>query len=127
MKTLRLQINSQSGHYNLMDSRDESIRTSFRLFEDGNSIGYASITSEQEINESYFDPDLIGFECADMIEAYEKSLWISTGREEALAFALLLRKKNKAIIKGNKKYKIKMLLEKKVSIENQLKALGVKL
>src|ERR1035437_2819100 len=118
----RLQINSRLGHFNLMDTSEESIRTAFNLYKNDIRIGYASIETEYEIDEGNFESKLIGIQCAEAIEEYEKKLWISSNRGEALEFAKLLRKKNNAIVRGNREYDIKILLAKKESIEKQLKA-----
>ena len=128
MKFMRLEIRSRTGHFDFAHPSDENISMSITVWDnEGNRVNGCSITPEYEMETSDFDPETIVDEVADMIEAYQKRLWISTSREKDLAFAKWLRKNKKKILKGNEAYAYKKMLERKEQLEKELASINEKI
>ena len=121
---MRLQISSRKGHFNFANPSEESISTSIKVYDDnGEIVNYTSIKTDYEMDLSDIDQEAPGEYVADLIEDYQKRLWLSTSREKDLDFAKWLREHNEEIINGNRKYRIEQLKKEKEKIEKELKTL----
>ena len=117
---MKINVFSRTGHFNFANPSEESINTTIQLYDDKEMIGSCSIATEYEVRGRDFDYDNIAEELAQMIEDYQKRLWLSSSRERDLKFAKLLRKNKKAIAKGNKQARKEELLKQKEQIESEL-------
>lgn len=118
---MRLTYDSRIGCYNLLDPKQESVSCSIRLYDDnGEILKRISFSPENEIDGN--DPDDILY----YLEEYEKTLWISTSRDERKEMIKLITENRDKIIEGNRLYRIseinkqiEKLQKEKDVLENQ--------
>lgn len=121
---MRLQIISRTGHFNLCNPSEESISTAIRAFDSkGNFIDGCSIESDQELDINDFELDIIANQVADMIEAYQKKLWISSSRDKDLKFVQWLRDHSFELSRGTIKNRISTLKVQAKKINEEIKGL----
>jgi len=104
---MRIQTTSRKGNYNFLDPSQVSISTTFRIIDPPADLPLkypsANITTEYEVEEN--DPT----EVALMIREYLKGIFISTSRNDNLAFADYLDAHRYELELGNWEYSIERL------------------
>lgn len=125
MKYQYIEIYSRTGKFNFLNPTEESVSMGIRVKnEEGKIIKGCSISPEYEMQTSDFDPETIAEESAQMIEDYQKKLWMSSSREKDLEFVQWIRDNKKVLVEGQKKYEHDRLLKKKEKLEEELKVIN---
>jgi len=118
-------IKSRLGHYNFCDTSEESISTNITLWEYGNivPIKSMSITTDDEIEDTDFNPEDIALEIIDLLKAEDKRYIFTTNRENILGMIKLIEESSNDIPQGQKQYLLDSLVKERERVIEQLNKL----
>lgn len=118
-KNIRLKYSSRTGHFNFANPSEESISCNMSVFdEEGTRIMNTNFKPEYEV-----EGDDVA-EAIYLLEEADKGVLYSTSQKEWKEMISYLKENQEDIEDGNKKYKIKTIMEKIDRLQAELKSLN---